>query len=94
MKTNQITAIGVSVIAVGVIIGGAIYFNKETSRKKNQEIINTYYSCMTGVTTRGELYELTRRLDGKFAAREVLYECLKDYGIDTPNESLIRQFEY
>jgi len=94
MKTNQITAIGVSIIAIGVIIGGAIYFSKETSRKKNQEIINTYYSCMTGVTTRGKLYELTRRMDGKFAARKVLYECLKDYGIDEPNETLIRQFEY
>ena len=29
MKANQITAIGVSIIAIGVIIGGALYVNKE-----------------------------------------------------------------
>ena len=90
MKTNQITAIGVSVIAIGVIIGGAIYANKQREKR----IINTYYSCMTGVTIKGKLYELTRKQDGLFAARKVLEECLSSYGIDEPNENLIRQFEY
>ena len=88
--TNQITAIGVSIIALGVIIGGAIYANK----KREQRIINTYYSCMSGVTIKEKLYELKRRQDGLFAARKVLKVCLSSYGIDEPDENLIRQFEY
>ena len=67
MKANQITLIGVSIIVHGVIIGGAIYANKQ----REQRIFNTY-SCMSGVTIKGKLYELTRRQDGLFAARKVL----------------------
>ena len=90
MKANQITAIGVSIIAIGAIFGVATYVNKQ----REQRIINTYYSCMSNVTTSGQLYVLQRRA-GKFAeAKKTLESCLSRYGITKPNEYLIRQFQY
>ncbi len=90
MKANQITAMGVSIIAIGVIIGGALYVNKERFYR-NMDIYN---DCMSEETTKGKLYKLTKRQDGFLAARKVLKECLSSYGIDKPDEYFIKQFEH
>ena len=90
MKANQITAIGVSIIAIGAIFGVVTYLNKQ----REQRIINIYYSCMSKQTTTGSLY-LAQRANGKFSeSRKTLERCLRNYGITEPNESLIRYFEY
>ena len=89
MKANQITAIGVSVIALGVIIAGIIYVNKQ-----NQRILNIYESCISSETNKGKLQLLKRSQDGFFAARKVIKECLSSYGINKPDEYFIREFEH
>ena len=97
MKANQITAIGVSIIALGVIIAGGIYVNKEREQtiiKKEQETRNIYYSCMSSVTTIGETYTLQRKLGRFEESRKTLERCLSRYGITEPDEYLIRQFQY
>ena len=90
MKANQITAIGVSIIALGVIIAGGIYINK----KRFYRIMDIYYGCMSEETTKGKLYKLTKRQDGFLASRKVLKKCLSSYGIDKPDEYFIKQFEH
>ena len=90
MKANQITAIGVSIIAIGAIFGVATYLNKQ----REQRIINTYYSCMSNVTSSGRLYGLQRENGAFFQARKTLEGCLSRYGITEPDEYLIRQFLY
>ena len=95
MKANQITFIGVSIIAIGGIFG-AIFGVTRTyiNNQREQRIINSYNSCMSDVTTSGQLYFLQRKA-GEFAeATKTLKICLSRYGISEPNESLIRQFQY
>ena len=90
MNANQITAIVVSIITMGVIISGALYIN----RQRFYRIMDIYRGCMSEDTTKGKLYKLTRRQDGFLAARKVLKECLSSYGIDKPDEYFIKQFEH
>ena len=90
MKANQITAIGVSIIAIGAIFGVVTYLNKQ----KEQRTINIYYSCMSKVTTLGNTYTLQRSLGRFKESRKTLERCLSNYGITEPNESLIKYFEY
>ena len=103
MKANQITAIGVSIIALGVIIAGGIYVNKEreqkiinTERQKEQETRNIYYTCMLGSdeTLYGELYQMQRQNGNFSGARETLESCLKSYGITEPDQYYINQFQF
>ena len=103
MKANQITAIGVSIIALGVIIAGGIYVNKEreqkiinTERQKEQETRNIYYTCMTDLdgTLTGRLYQMQRQNGNFSGARETLERCLKSYGITEPDQYYINQFQF
>ena len=90
MKANKITVIGVSIIALGVIIAVGISVNKE----RFYRIMDIYYGCMSEETTKGKLYKLTKRQDGFLASRKVLNECLSSYGIDEPDEYFIKQFDH
>ena len=98
MKANQITAIGVSIIALGVIIAGGIYFNKEREQtiiKKEQETRNIYSTCMTDdVTLTGRLYQLQRQNGNWSGALETLERCLKKYGITELDENYLKLFNF
>ena len=90
IKNIKKSALGVSIIAIGVIIGGALYVNKERFYRD----MDIYYGCMSEETTKGKLYKLTKRQDGFLASRKVLKKCLSSYGIDKPDEYFIKQFEH
>ena len=90
MKANQITAIGVSIIALGVIIAGGIYINK----KRFYRNMDIYYNCISEETIKGKLYRSTKRQDGFLASRKVLKKCLSSYGLDKPDEYFIKDFEH
>ena len=98
MKANQITAIGVSIIALGVIIAGGIYVNKEKEQtiiKKEQETRNIYYTCMTDdVTLTGRLYQIQRQNGNWSGALETLERCLKKYGITELDENYLKLFNF
>ena len=90
MNANQITAIGVSIIALGVIIAGGIYINK----KRFYRNMDIYYNCISEETIKGKLYRSTKRQDGFLASRKVLKKCLSSYGLDKPDEYFIKDFEH
>ena len=99
MKANQITAIGVSIIALGVIIAGGIYVNKEREQtiiKKEQETRNIYYTCMTDLdgTLTGRLYQMQRQNGNFSGAMETLERCLKRYGITEVDEYYLNLFNF
>ena len=97
MKANQITAIGVSIIALGVIIAGGIYVNKEREQtiiKKEQETRNIYSTCMNDETLTGRLYQIQKQNDNFAGALETIERCLKRNGITELDEYYLKLFNF
>ena len=84
MNTNKVTAVGVSIIAIGVIAGGITYGVKEYDKSRKE---NARTECMG----KGSMYEVNMKnaevsvsaLQSMWinSARKALDECLAERGL-------------
>ena len=78
MKANQITAIGVSIIAIGVVAGGITWGTKEYDKTKKE---NVRAECMGNGSLYKRYMDMAMRGSNTIdAAQNALDRCLAEKG--------------